>query len=109
MFVLSSFNLMTGHSVEELPYALVEMKMSEPWFALRELVVHGGRQDNHRWKDHKRGWMQRCDVQCSQGHIELRGQKKFHGGGGICGEPWKTWKVSVGGGGTVPVREQRQG
>lgn len=53
--------------------------------------------------------MQRCDVQCSQGHIELRGQKKFHGGGGICGEPWKTWKVSVGGGGTVPVREQRQG
>lgn len=37
------------------------------------------------------------------------GVKRSFKRSGICGEPWQTWRVSVGGGGTVPVREQRQG
>ena len=30
-------------------------------------------------------------------------QERFHGGGGICDGPWKTGRMSVGGGGMVWV------
>lgn len=39
------------HSVEAaVLQAVADRKMSEPWFALRELIVHWGRQDKYRWK-----------------------------------------------------------
>lgn len=33
----------------------------------------------------------------------MRDQERFHGGGGICDGPWKTGRMSVGGGGMVWV------